>query len=226
MFEPLFVKMYAPLFSTPLFPQGLSKTDRHNHMRQLEWIALKGMKFDQIKRVTDQIVEVYYRSYSRSPLYTDIRFLTCDEQTQQCYEKDPLVLHQKLLDRLGTRYLWGGNAPLGVDEMNLYYPGDKDESSFQSLQRRLVGLDCSGLLFDVTCGFTPRNTSELYDYGRGIEIIQPLDLIVYPGHVIIALDRDRAIQNKENRGVFISSLDKELYYVRKKHPEYQLRRFL
>ena len=74
-------------------------------------------------------------------------------------------------------------------------------------QWELAGLDCSGLLYEATDGFTPRNTSALVNYGRGIPIagltpgeivqkVEPLDLIVWGGHVQIVLDRERLIESR------------------------------
>jgi hypothetical protein len=71
----------------------------------------------------------------------------------------------------------------------------------------LAGLDCSGLLYQATGGWTPRNTSGLLSFGRGIAVagktavelarlLQPLDLIVWNGHVIIVLDRETAIESR------------------------------
>ena len=56
-------------------------------------------------------------------------------------------------------------------------------------------------------GYTPRNTSSLLGFGRPVTAagksarelaarLLPLDLIVWPGHVMIVLDRGRVIESR------------------------------
>jgi cell wall-associated NlpC family hydrolase len=104
---------------------------------------------------------------------------------------------QRLLEgRLGTPYVWGGNLARGV--------GSGTEKAFR-------GVDCSGLLYEVTDGFTLRNTSELIRFGKGVSVnglsaadlaarLEPLDLLVWDGHVIIVLDRERTIESRLDCG--------------------------
>jgi hypothetical protein len=76
---------------------------------------------------------------------------------------------------------------------------------------QLAGVDCSGLLYEATNGFTPRNTFSLVEYGRSVPIagldpvkiverLEPLDLIVWSGHVMIVLDRERLIESRLDSG--------------------------
>jgi hypothetical protein len=91
-------------------------------------------------------------------------------------------------------------------------------------------LDCSGLLYQATGGSTPRNTSQLVSYGRAVKIsgrlageisglLEPLDLIVWNGHVLIVLDRETIIESslrcgkKGNGGVTTTPLEKRLAEV-------------
>ena len=71
----------------------------------------------------------------------------------------------------------------------------------------LKGVDCSGLLYEATHGYTPRNTSALITFGKPVSIanlgsaqiinaLEPLDILVWEGHVIIVLDRNRAIESR------------------------------
>jgi len=71
----------------------------------------------------------------------------------------------------------------------------------------LKGLDCSGLLYYATNGYTPRNTSSLLNYGKPVQIaglkvdeiiqkVAPLDIIVWVGHVIIILDKEHIIESR------------------------------
>ena len=69
------------------------------------------------------------------------------------------------------------------------------------------GLDCSGLLFEATLGATPRNSSQLVLFGKSISLnylqdtLRPLDMIVYPGHVLFVRDRNTIIESKSPFGV-------------------------
>ena len=102
-----------------------------------------------------------------------------------------------------------GNWARGVPEMLAYYPPqpplDKKIETLWTLQ----GLDCSGLLFEATNGATPRNTSQLLKFGRSLlpsEQLKPLDMIIYPGHVLFVRDENTIIESKSPFGVRICSL--------------------
>ncbi len=71
---------------------------------------------------------------------------------------------------------------------------------------QLQGVDCSGLLYKATKGYTPRNTSGLTVFGRALEIegltvseiiplLRPLDLIVWQGHVICMMEDGKTIES-------------------------------
>jgi hypothetical protein len=91
--------------------------------------------------------------------------------------------------------------------MTEFFPSTGVLSAETGSRWRLQGLDCSGLLYEATNGVTPRNTSGLTNFGRGVPIaglsagaihsrLEPLDLIVWKGHVIIVLDRERTIESR------------------------------
>ena len=91
----------------------------------------------------------------------------------------------------------------------------------------LTGLDCSGLLYEASRGMTPRNTSDLMHFGKQVtlESIQPLDLILYSGHVIIALSNREVIESGlEFGGVVLHPLEERIakitkpFTVRRFHP--------
>jgi cell wall-associated NlpC family hydrolase len=108
--------------------------------------------------------------------------------------RDTVIARMK--HRVGTGYVWGGNVAEGVSVHRGDPPGTV-----------LAGLDCSGLLYEATGGYTPRNTSSLVRYGRGVAIagkgapglareLQPLDLITWPGHVLIVIDGGTVIESR------------------------------
>ena len=94
---------------------------------------------------------------------------------------------------------------------------------------QLAGLDCSGLLYEATGGWTPRNTSALVSFGKPVDInglsadsiagkIRPLDLIVWQGHLIIVLDHGEVIESRlycdgRKNGVIIKPLKERLHEI-------------
>ncbi len=94
--------------------------------------------------------------------------------------------------------------------MLTFYPPPKPISPYLKKIWTLKGLDCSGLLYEATAGCTPRNTSELVNFGSPVKIaglnaeqiiqkLKPLDLIAWDGHVIIVLDKNTIIQSRPAR---------------------------
>lgn len=114
---------------------------------------------------------------------------------------------QKLKTAIGVPYIWGGNLPDGTPQLATIVPPPVDASVGLRAKWLGAGLDCSGLLFWATDGNTPRDTAELMNFGSGVPIagktaaeiaaqLQPLDLIVWPGHTLIALGDGQVIQSK------------------------------
>ena len=90
-----------------------------------------------------------------------------------------------------------------------FFPPKKDPPLGPKTGERwqLRGVDCSGLLYEATGGYTPRNTVALVEFGAPVPIaglsaadiirrMEPLDLIVWQGHVLIVLNRDRVIESR------------------------------
>jgi cell wall-associated NlpC family hydrolase len=121
--------------------------------------------------------------------------------------------------------VWGGNIKNGVPELAAWFYSGIRSEDIKSLT--LAGLDCSGLLYSATGGWTPRNSSQLIAYGQAVSIagkqsaaiaalLQPLDLIVWNGHVIVVLDQQTAIESRlqcgkpGNGGVVMTSLQQRI----------------
>jgi hypothetical protein len=191
------------------------KSDRCGQVRELEYIALPGTLFTLQEVVRRNGREVYrvetddYPMPAGTALYVDSRFISP-------YSGNPVTRQRKLPNTekvvetmksaIGTAYVWGGNLQQGVKELpEMYFRGNFSAADKKRLT--LAGLDCSGLLYEATDGWTPRNTSNLVSFGLGIPVagksaaeiaglLKPLDLVVWNGHVIIVLDGETVIESR------------------------------
>jgi hypothetical protein len=136
---------------------------------------------------------------------------------------DPLTANhilQKMCELERTRYIWGGNWPPGIDFLPKLYPSKTPLSRLNLLIQetwQLKGVDCSGLLYYATQGYTPRNTSSLIHFGNPVDIegknvqdlareLQALDIIVWAGHVICVLDKKTTIESIVHKGVIKTNI--------------------
>lgn len=190
-------------------------TDRCGQVRELEFIALPGTAFrirGEIRTHASRVFRVETDDYpvpAGTALYVDSRFIELREEKPSPRPRKLPALTEivaALKASIGSPYVWGGNVRGGVAELvELFYNGDVPEAAGNVLT--LAGLDCSGLLYHATGGWTPRNTSQLVSYGRAVQVagkspdeisrlLEPLDLIVWNGHVLIVLDRDTVIESR------------------------------
>ena len=213
----------TPVLNTPALAAIFSghdgkilKTDRCGQVRELEFIALPGTSFRIIKEIRNGKMTVFqvetadYPPPSGRGLYVDSRLIeTNDTEPPPRLRKQPEAdaIIAALKEAVGASYVWGGNTLQGVPE--------------------LAGLDCSGLLYHATDGWTPRNTAQLVAFGRAVPIVGktpdelaklllPLDLIVWNGHLVIVADMETTIESrllcgkKGNGGVTATPLLKRL----------------
>jgi len=214
------------------------KHDRCGQVRELEYIALPGTVFrilDEVKRNGAEVYRVETEEYpapAGKALFVDSRFIAL--HSDQPLRRQPILpqrdrVIETLKTAVGSPYVWGGNVRQGIPELlEMFYRGELSTSAAKQLI--LAGLDCSGLLYEATDGWTPRNTSELVSFGRGVPVadkaaaklagvLQPLDLIVWNGHVIIVLDNDTTIESRlecgkpGNGGVVVTPLRQRLAEV-------------
>ena len=231
----------TPVLNTPAFKAVFGgangqdlKTDRCGQVRDLEYIALPGTVFTILGKQRSGTAAIYevetdeYVAPLNVRLYVDGRFLKL-ERVVPAPRRPPLPPREQIVSVLrssvGSPYVWGGNVPDGVPELAVWYYNDLRGDDKGRLT--LAGLDCSGLLYHATGGWTPRNTAKLITYGQGVAIagkqpaeiaamLQPLDMIVWNGHVIIVLDRQTAIESRlkcgkpGNGGVVITPLSQRL----------------
>lgn len=211
----------TPVFNIPDFPHIFGgnngktlKMTRYQQIRELEFIALPETAF-RIKGVIKKDNKTIYKvttNYfpANKNLFVDSRFVKTIEnkpveRPRQLPQKEVIV--ENLLSAEGTAYAWGGNIRNGIPEMLSFYPTSPDINHELRDRWMLKGLDCSGLLYDATNGYTPRNTNDLMDFGDPVPIagmsvkqiidrIEPLDLIIWQRHVIIIIDKDRVIESR------------------------------
>jgi cell wall-associated NlpC family hydrolase len=204
-------------------------------VRELEFIALPGTVFSKRGEFRDGAATVFqvetddYPMPAGTKLYVDSRFIELRGEKPESWARSlppATVIIAALKASIGSPYVWGGNLQGGVPEMiELFYNGGVQAAARRQLT--LAGLDCSGLLYQATGGWTPRNTSKLVSYGRAVQIagkpvdaisrqLEPLDLITWNGHVVIVLDRNTVIESrlecgkKGGGGVMTTALRKRL----------------
>jgi len=197
----------TPVLNTPAFASFFSRgrLDPCRGERPIEFVALPGTLFTVQGASEDHGVTIYrvttrdYPYASKTGYFVDSRFVrAADAATPERNATLPGLaeIQKGLLASLGKTYVWGSNVREGVDLLGKLYPKAD----------RLAGVDCSGLLYQATDGFTPRNTSTLIRYGQAVPVaglsadeiadrLKPLDLIAWNGHVMIVLDQDSIIQS-------------------------------
>ena len=197
----------TPVLNTPDFSRffsGAIKLDPCRGVRPVEFVAFTGTLFTVRGALHDHGVTIYrvttndYPYPSKTGYFVDARFLRevrVPEERPRSLPDLPEI-QRRLMAALGRPYVWGGDLKDGVPLLKEFYPqGDP-----------LAGVDCSGLLYQATDGFTPRNTSALTSFGEGVPVaglsaeqiarqLRPLDLIVWKGHVMVVLDHDSIIQS-------------------------------
>ena len=217
----------APLLNTPDF-QGIfgGETlllDNQGLLRCLEMIALPETKFQILEELPHQVYKVTTHDYPHGPQYIDARFVTSAEKSSPEREKilpPKETILFRLEKSLGLPYIWGGNWGKGIPEILSFYQ-PKIPPHFAPLWT-LAGVDCSGLLYEATEGYTPRNTSALIHFGEivpSLENVKPLDILIWPGHVVIFLTPTLLIESLCGKGVISTTLAARL-------PELSLQKFV
>lgn len=235
----------TPIFNTKETPFQLPlKREQDGRMMAMESVAFPGTLF-KVKHEHGLIWEIECNEYpSADPIYVDSRLLVpvVDPKEREKQMPDATHLLEALETMVGVRYFWGGNWPKGINLLNLY-PEPKKIGTADMADALCRGVDCSGLLYYVAMGCTPRNTSQLIDYGIGIpiheldaeaisKIVNPLDLVVWRGHVMIVLPGNRLIESRIGKGVTISKFvplmketintlkdQRKPFYIRRWHSE-------
>lgn len=232
---------YTPVLNTPDFQSVFGgnsgnrvKLDKRGLIGEMEFIAFPNTVFQVIESYSNgdhDILKVITSDYpySSTDLYIDRRFVRLTDtipidRSKEMPEKNSII--EKINSLENYPYMWGGNYADGIEKLLEYYQPSSELDEDTKSKWCLKGVDCSGLLYQSTNGSTPRNTSSLINYGEGLEIqnksqdeiiqmLQPLDLIVWSGHVIIVLDNETVIESTPDYGVHKSDLRSRLQNILK-----------
>lgn len=221
----------TPLLNTPDFHSVFKfplPFDHQGLLKAVETVLLPGTPLMVLHQCSDQIFQVSTPAYSAEPLYADSRFFSFQPEPPPSRKSScpsASVILERMVRLVGTRYIWGGNWYQGIPELLDYYPPSVSLDPISQAAWTLAGVDCSGLLYEATDGFTPRNTAQLVHFGVPAQGFAPLDLIVWPGHVIILIDSENCIESScPKGGVVITPLEQRLQEI-KQHP-YFVRRWI
>lgn len=223
-------KEYTPLFNTERIDEIFTTIIPFDHrllLPQVESVLFPNTALEVIRECSVSF-EVKTKEYQTSfPLFVDKRSIRItkdrvEERYRKCPTKEQFL--EKILNFPKCPYIWGGTTPHGISQWIDYYPPKRTLSSFEFTHWIFRGVDCSGLLYHLTDGFTPRNTSDLYTFGYEVATPKPFDLILHPGHVLIALPESQVIECRHGNGIVINPLKERL--KESEHLGLSFRRFL
>jgi hypothetical protein len=229
----------TPVFNTPQLAACFGGNDgdalpldEQGLLRSVETVLFPHSKIELLERVArSSIWRIYTEEYPyEGNYYVDEQFiqLSADSPPRRNINLPSIPQTCKALERLqGTRYIWGGNWPEGVELLSQVYPSRTPFNQLDPLIRdtwQLKGVDCSGLIYYATNGWTLRNSSSLLNFGHSIlvkglsideivEQLQPLDLIVWSGHVVCVLDQNASIESMAGMGVIKRHLRERLMQI-------------
>jgi hypothetical protein len=185
-------------------------------VREVEFIAIPKTVFTIDNIIKNENATIYrvttddYPYSTQKGYFIDSRFVKTvsykpPNRAKNLPGKQSII--NSLLSSEGSIYIWGGNHKEGIPQMLSFYPPSTPTDQTLKDQWMLKGVDCSGLLYEATDGYTPRNTSSLLTFGTPVSItglnatqithkVEPLDIIVWKGHLIIVLDRERTIESR------------------------------
>lgn len=163
------------------------------------------------------VVDCAYRPFYRKELYALAELLTPIEHNAVPRHHDPPPDEQVLAAlraQVGTPYLFGGSAPRGSEaQANALVRAGlfeiDDLGSTQLLQiARSAGIDCSGLFNLATQYSFFGDSKDVYQrFAHGLvplpesataqqvaAVLEPLDIVIFRGHMLIALGDGNVIQ--------------------------------
>ncbi|HBU05322.1 MAG TPA: hypothetical protein DEA95_01695 [Nitrospiraceae bacterium] len=225
----------TPVLNTPDFQSVFGGRDGRtlkltakNLIEEVEFVALPHTVFvieDTIMKGSREILKVSTKDYpyhAVSGYYIDSRFVEKrfekpQERQRKLPDKNTIIKRLLSPEQLGAIYVWGGNYSKGIPEMLEFYKPSGTLSGDVLKRWTLKGVDCSGLLYEATGGYTPRNTDSLLFFGMPVDVkgispdeiakkLKPLDIIVYKRHVLIVLNSREVIESAISQGVHVKNL--------------------
>lgn len=216
------------LFGITISDTPLLKTS--DFRSQFGWLDGKTLNFDEYWEIdaVEHIALEWSVVHINSQLEGDIYSLDTEEYPVEnslfthasfisdiSYKK-PAIREKKLASReeiitklkstLWVDYVWWGNTLVWAPSLLDVFPPSSSISEMKKKEWSLSGLDCSGLIYYATDGYTPRNTSWLVDYGESLDIaeknideivslLEPLDIIVWKWHMLVVLNEIQTIES-------------------------------
>ena len=213
----------APLFNCKELSRAFLNYDSVYLVREIETVLFPGTVL-KIHRDDVSVFEVTTQEYfSEKPLYIDKRFVAqCDTKPNERIKVLPTAnqMLQTLANLPKLPYIWGGNIFQGIPELLQYYPPKHPLTTFDYMYWQLKGVDCSGLLYALTNGYTLRNTSQIYHIYPQVTTLKPLDVIVWPGHNLIVLSPSKVIECRQYDGLVVSDITTRLKQIEHHNPRY------
>ena len=208
----------TPVLHTPDFKAQFGGSDgmtlnfdSYGEIDALEYVALENTVFELKRELDNDIYEVITDDYPvENMLYIHKNFVSDIKRVEPEARVSDLPSKEEILKRLksieGKDYVWGGNDPNGIPKILELYAPNSEISSVKKMQWQLEWVDCSGLIYWATDGYTPRNTSWIVDYWETLDIVgksleeitpmlEPLDIIVWRGHMLVVYDEDYTIES-------------------------------
>ena len=192
--------------------------DGTNLIRELVVVLPKDTALTLVKKV-EKDGFTYYQirtrefdpwAESKSAYYVDSRFIELTENKQK--ERIPNLpskawVLKNLHDALGYDYVWWGSYYKWIPEMEEFFPSEIVPSIKQMRQKLFRWVDCSGLLYQATDGYTPRNSRSVANFWSAVKIkwlsideiiekVEPLDVIAWAWHVIIVYNNKYTIESR------------------------------
>lgn len=231
----------TPVLNSPDFDRVYGGKDgksmafnKNGLVKELEYVAFPGSVFEIINEYKKEDHSIYKVSSDEydivlngTELFIDSRFVEIKKEKpeKKIISKPSKEQIYNFFEKCGNaHYVWGANNINGVDKMSEFYKPNGNIKPKIYNHWCMKGVDCSGLIYEATNGYTPRNTHQMVSYGEGIkiegkssyeiaELLEPLDMIVWKGHVIYVYDKNTTIQSAQSEGGvvkkdLITTLDK------------------
>ncbi|MDX8430937.1 MAG: hypothetical protein SNF33_03935 [Candidatus Algichlamydia australiensis] len=204
----------APVFHSHSLNElfdGEMQLDDQGLFRPLELILFEGTQVEVLGEEED-FFEVRICHYpSQVPLYVPKIFIGRGAPKKRVMPTREQLL-ERLYSKLGLPYIWGGNCSAGIPEMLTLFPPKNLLTEEEEARWTFRGLDCSGLLYEATDGLVPRNTASMMEFGEPVTgDLEPLDLILFKGHVLFVAEEGKVIESHlADGGVVLHNLKERL----------------